>query len=352
MEQRISEYIKSKLQSTVKRIFADGRGIMATDESASTFGKKFKPNGISNTEEMRRKFRLLLYNCENLEKYVGGVILNEEAFSQADDGGRHIYHGLKDRNICIGVKLDKGTVERHLGGDERGSEMPGSPNGGLIEKISTGLADLEQRLRRDDYREASFTKWRALFYINGVRPTEYCTRKNLKSLCKFALLCQRNGLVPIVEPELYWEGSFTLERMKTVARNIYSKLIYTLSKRDVFLPGIILKLSFITPGRSGEEKPSLEEIGRANMEILRETIPPAVGGVVFLSGGHSSTEAVEYLHEIKKQPESISNPISFSFARAITSDVIETWRGKEENNKEAENKLLDTLKMCKNANRK
>lgn len=339
----LPENIKDKLRNTVYKMLADNKGLLATDEKASSLGKKFEKYDIENTIEKRRDFRLLLYSCEHLEHFIGGVILNEETFTQKDESGKLLYEYLNENGIEIGIKVDKGTV------DIRSEQTP-NDCAKPMEKLTVGIEDLDHRLQDPRFKIATFAKWRALFFIKEEEPTDQCIGENIKILCKFAEITQRNGMVPILEPEICIEGTYTLGKMKNIAKKIYSSLIKGLDNNGIYLPGTLLKLSFLTPGDDSRELFSADDIGCENIELLSQSIPSSVGGIVFLSGGHSSEEAIEYLNSIKKCNNLIQSKISFSFARAITNDVMKAWGGKDENCIKAHKYLVETLFSCYKAN--
>lgn len=329
----LSEGEETKLRETVHSIFCKGRGILATDERPASIGKKFDAVGVENTAENRLRFRELLYKTPGLEESIGGVILNEETFEQKDDSGRFLYEYLTDRKIRIGVKLDKGVCEMGEG-----------------EQKSVGIEDLQKRIESGAFKAATFAKWRAVFRIADRLPTQRCISKNIHVLCCYAVDSQRHGLVPIVEPEILFEGAYTQERAQRAARNIYGSLFSCLNRCGAYLPGLILKLSFLTPGKAQDGPADAKALACGNIAVIRDTVPPSTGGIVFLSGGHSAKDALAYLSEIHKASSPGGVAMSFSFARAITNGVLEAWAGSYEKAPIAQAELFSMARKCRSAN--
>ena len=344
-QMHLSSRKKKRLVETVKRIFADGKGLLATDESVGTLGAKFERCGIANTRENRDRYRRLLYTAPGLTQYLGGVILNEEAFQPCGDGPPAA-DALAGPALALGVKLDAGTEEAYA----MTASVPGQVEG-AVENYTLGKEELGRKLRDPRLARARFAKWRSLFRINGARPTGPCIRENIRGLCVFARQAQRHGLVPVVEPELYWEGTYDLDRAVQVARRVYSRLLYKMNAAGIYLPGAILKLSMLTAGKDSLDEPPARAVSEENYAVITATVPPAVGGVVFLSGGHPRDDSFAILRGIKGCARGGAVPLSYSFARALTDDVVMTWSGKDENVEAAQKVLLEALEECSKANR-
>lgn len=332
---KISNEEKIRLAMRVKKILENNKGILAADEKATTLEPKFTSHGIANTEENRIRFRDCIFSTPELEKYIGGVILNEETFGQCNGEGVSLVQHLTSRNIEVGVKLDKGLMDF-----------------GNSEKISIGLEDLDNRIREDKFRAASFCKWRSLFKISEHRPSDSCIEQNCIVLCKYAAVAQKNGKVPILEPEISIEGCYSMDEMGAVARKIYSTLFLWANKMNLFLPGLMLKCSFITEGSRYTHIQQPISIGIANVSVIAQSVPWALGGVVFLSGGHSTEEAFEILSSIHNHNTYKDLVLSFSFCRALTGCVLEVWSGNNRNIKEAQRKFLEIVKECNKANKR
>ncbi|KAM0681086.1 hypothetical protein GINT2_000871 [Glugoides intestinalis] len=327
---KLTDEEKNLLVLKVKKIIGDRKGILAVDERPITVEAKFTARGVANTSENRCKFRACLFKTPDLEKYVGGAILHEETLEQSDHGVP-LVEILKKKGIEIGVKVDKGLMDFGNG-----------------EKISVGLEDLENRLQ--SYKDVSFCKWRSFFIINSEQPTDNCIEQNCIVLCKYGLIAQQNGLVPILEPEISFNGDYTLEDMKLVARRIYGTLFQYACRMNLFLPGLIMKCSFLYAGNMCNTKVSMKELGIANTFLIAESVPIAIGGIVFLSGGHKASKVFELLKSIHENNAYQGINFSFSFCRALTQSVYDVWTEEKKMNEEAQKILLERLEECKKAN--
>ena len=329
----LSEEVKLKLKKIANQVFLNNKGLLATDESESTLGKKLLQLGIKNDINNRTNFRKCFYDVQGIEKYISGIILNEEAFDQLDTKDTSFPDMIESKGILVGLKVDKGLMSFEKN-----------------EFFSVGIDDLNNRLKENKYKNVSFVKWRSLFkVIPGSLPTDECIEKNCLNLCRYAVISQNNGIVPIIEPEISYEGNYSIQEMQMVAKKIYSTLFKYLNTFNAYIPGIILKVSFITSSNDCKNQVSLDEIGKLNIEILMDTIPPAVAGIVYLSGGHSSQDSFKILSAIQKY-KSIHS-LSFSFARALTNDSLEIWKGKEENLDIARKVFIQRLEECLKANK-
>lgn len=313
-----------KLGMTAKKILENGKGILAADESAETLGRRLSKVGVESSEENRRRFREVLFTTRGIEQYIGGVILNPETFGQRDSSGELLTSVLRKKDIEVGVKLDKGLIDYK----DR-------------EKVSVGLEDLELRCKSSEFRDASFAKWRSLFYFYDGIPSEDCINENCSVLARYAIICQRCGLVPIVEPEIFLEGDYTMERAETMFRRILSTLVKYLNYECVYMPGILIKPSFVTAGSLSNEEYTAKKVAIFTFRALLSTVPCGVPGIVFLSGGHSSSDAIRFLNAMNLERGCRTWRLSFSFARALTEEVLEAWRGEESNTAEAQKILLE-----------
>lgn len=325
---------KLKLERVARNILAESKGILAADERPSSLGHKFSHFGMENTSRNRQAFRECLFTAPDIEKYIGGVIVNEETFEQTDSNGRPVVDYLREKGIEIGVKLDMGLLDFGNG-----------------EKISVGLEDLESRIARKEFSLATFSKWRSLFHVSDELPSEQCIEQNCSVLCRYAAASQSNGLVPVVEPEIHFEGSYGIERMAYVARVVYSTFFLHASRCGIFLPGMILKVSFITNSRNNGGTVRAEDAGMINTSVVAESVPSAVAGIVYLSGGHSQEEAFQLLSAVQQDSHRRGMTFSFSFGRALTDCVLEKWRGSEKNLNDAQDVLIEAAKRCCRANK-
>lgn len=329
----ISDEDKLRLAMRVKKMIENNKGLLATDERSSTLEQRFTKYGIANTPENRIEFRDCMFTTREIEKYIGAVVLNEDTFGQHNKSGANVLDALVKRNIEIGVKMDKGLT------DFKGGE-----------NICVGIEDFENRIKEERFSAATFCKWRSLFKVTDGLPTDACIEQNCIVLCKYALISQENGKVPIVEVEIGIDGSYTADQMALAAKKIYGMLFLQANKMSLFLPGLILKCSFITDGKMcpGEES---DDVGDRNIRVLADSLPLSVGAVVFLSGGHSMERSFDFLSEIHKRNMYKDLFVSYSFCRALTDTVLEIWAGNSNNIQNAQEKFLEVVKKCAKANR-
>ncbi|KAF9764037.1 Fructose-bisphosphate aldolase [Nosema granulosis] len=318
-----------KLGMVAKQILENNKGILAADESPGSIQKRFDKLGIINNEETRRSFRELLFTSEGIEKYIGGVILHEETFEQKDESEKLFIDMLKEKGICLGIKLDKGLI------DYKNNE-----------KVSVGLEDLHLRVKYYCSKGAVFAKWRSLFIVKGDNPTEDCIYENCTVLAKYAKICQNNNLVPIVEPEVYFEGNYTIDEAEQQSKRILSTLIQKLNIYEVYIPAVIIKMSFVTQGKENKRICKPHEVGRTTMNTLVSAIPCGIPGIVFLSGGHTQDDAISYLNAINKCKAYKTWSLSFSYGRCLSEKPMETWRGIEENKKAAQREFIEIARRC------
>ncbi|KHN70359.1 fructose-1,6-bisphosphate aldolase [Ordospora colligata] len=321
-----------KLGMNAKKLLENGKGILAADETPCTLGKRFSNLGIENTAENRRRFRELLFGAEQIDKYISGVIFHEEALGQTDNNGSMLTGVLLKKNIAIGIKLDKGLIDYK----ER-------------EKISVGLEDLDLRCKSPEFKDVTFAKWRSLFYFDNEIPSQDCINDNCEVLAKYAITCQKNGLVPIVEPEIFFEGDYTIERAFEMSRRILSTLVMYLNYESVYMPGLLIKPSFVTAGSINSSECTPRKVASLTFKALLSTIPCAVPGIVFLSGGQGTENAMKYLNALNLERGCRTWALSFSFARALTQNVLEAWAGIDENVPEAQRILLENVLMASKA---
>ena len=308
-----------------------GRGILAADESNSSAGKRLESIGLENTPLNRRRYRDLFLNVHGLHSYLSGVILYDETFWQESETGATFTELLHDAGVIAGIKVDQGLVP-----------LPASPD----EMFTQGLDGLEERL--DAYREhgARFTKWRAVFSVDPEKgyPSEVAIQTAATQFSLYAGLVQKHGMVPIIEPEVLMDGVYTIEQKQRAMERINNTLFTVLSYGKVFLPGAILKTSFVLSGSGGTDMATDEQIAQANREVL-EKLPAELGGVVFLSGGLSGESATRILSAVcAGLHERLRKKTTFSFARAIQGEPLSLWAGRDANLPEARLKYLEILK--------
>lgn len=323
----LSEEKKAELRGIAQRVLAPGKGILAADESSGTIGKRFQPIGVENVEENRRLYRQLLFSTDAaLGNHIGGVILFHETFFQKDDSGKRFVECIKERGIVPGIKVDKGVVP--LGGTEN-------------ECTTQGLDGLAERCAEYKAGGADFAKWRCVLKINDERtPSSLAMLENANVLARYASICQQNGLVPIVEPETLPDGNHDLQRCQYVTEKVLAATYKALSDHHVYLEGTLLKPNMVTAGQGCTTKFTNEDNARATVECLTRTVPPAVGGICFLSGGQSEEDATLNLNAINQFNGKKPWPLTFSYGRALQASVIKTWDGKAANVQAAQAVLM------------
>ncbi|KAK4479905.1 hypothetical protein RD792_015449 [Penstemon davidsonii] len=294
-----------ELVKTAKSIASPGRGILAIDESNATCGKRLGSIGLDNTETNRQAYRQLLLTTPGLGDYISGAILFEETFTSP-----------------LQMETRQGLVP-----------LPGSNN----ESWCQGLDGLASRSAEYYKQGARFAKWRTVVSI-PCGPSALAVKEAAWGLARYAAISQDNGLVPIVEPEILLDGDHPIERTLVVAEQVWSEVFYYLAENNVTFEGILLKPSMVTPGAEHKEKASPDTIANYTLTMLRRRVPPAVPGIMFLSGGQSEVEATLNLNAMNQSP----NPwhVSFSYARALQNTVLKTWQGRPENIEAAQKSLL------------
>ena len=318
------------LKATAQALVAPSKGILAADESTRTIKKRFEAVGIESTEETRRQYRELLLGAAGLEEHISGVILYDETIRQAAGDGTPFPLVLSARGVIPGIKVDKGTVP-----------LAGYPG----ELVTEGLDGLRERLA--EYREmgARFAKWRAVIGIGIGLPTDGALAINADALARYAALAQEADLVPIVEPEVLMEGGHTLERAEEVTTAMLAHLFAALRAQRVLLEGLLLKPNMVVPGKGAVRQATPDEVAEATLRTLRRTVPAAVPGIVFLSGGQTSEQATANLNAINSlgpQPWQLS----FSFARALQQPALETWRGQAQQVEPARKAFLKRARLA------
>ena len=321
---------KKILTDTVSRLFADSKGLLAMDESTPTCNKRFSKLGIPQTEEARRDWRELLVTTPGLGECISGTILYDETIRQNERDGTLIIKAIIDEGIIPGIKVDKGT-----------KLMAGHPG----EKVTEGLDGLRDRLKEYFQMGARFAKWRAVIAIGDGIPSRGCIEANANILALYASLCQEAGLVPIVEPEVLMEGTHDLQVCFTVTEEVLRSVFAHLYLQQVMLEGVIVKPNMVIPGLSCPKQASIDEVADATIQCLRQSVPAAIGGIAFLSGGQSGELASAHLNAMHVRYQSkLPWPLTFSFARAIQQPAMEIWDGKDENVQAAQQALFHRAK--------
>lgn len=316
-----------QLQETIKNMMASGKGVVALDESTSTAGKRLADIGLENTEDNRRKYREIFINAEGMENFVSGVILYDETIKQADRQGISFADTLKKNNVMIGIKVDEGT--------EPVLESP-------EETVTKGLEGLPARLPEYVALGARFAKWRVAIPVSDILPTQSALAENARRMAEYAKLCQDNGIVPMVEPEVLMDGYHTQARAKEVVYMALSTTIAALENKNVWLPGVIVKTSMVIPGKESPEIMDPKAVAADTAEVLKELIPETIGGVVFLSGGQTTDQSLANLNAIA-QLEPLPFQMACSFARALQKPAIDVWQGRDENISLAQQAFIQVL---------
>jgi fructose-bisphosphate aldolase class I len=312
-----------ELQATAKYIATPGKGILAADESTGTIGKRLSSIKVENVEANRQALRELLFTTPGVGEFLSGVILFEETLYQKTADGKPFVDVMKENGIIPGIKVDKGTI--NLWGT----------NG---ETTTQGFDDLHKRCAAYYDAGARFAKWRAVLKIGELEPTELAIQQNAQGLARYAIICQENGLVPIVEPEILVDGSHSIDKCAEVTEKVLAACYKALNDQHVLLEGTLLKPNMVTPG-SDAEKVAPEVVAKYTVRTLQRTVPPAVPGIVFLSGGQSEEEATQNLNAMNALKTIKPWALSFSFGRALQATVLKTWGGKKENVKAAQDAL-------------
>ena len=320
---------KSTLVSTAHDLVAEGKGILAADESSGTIKRRLDSINVPSTEENRRAYRELLFTTAGVEAFISGIILYDETLRQKAQDGTPFPSLLAHKGIIPGIKVDKGTIE-----------PPGFPG----ETVTEGLDGVRGRLAEYHDLGARFTKWRAVITIGAGIPTAFCLQANAHALARFAALSQEAGLVPIVEPEVLMDGDHTIERCEEVSAATMQEVFAQLHAHRVFLEGMLLKPSMVLSGQSCPHQASVDEVAEATVRCFRRVIPAALPGIVFLSGGQSARQATERLNAMNAMGE---HPwaLSFSYGRALQGPVLESWRGNAANVPTAQQFFLQRAKF-------
>lgn len=319
-----------ELRATIAKLIVPGKGILAADESMPTITKRFKAVGIESTDETRRQYRNLLFTTPDANQYLAGVILFEETLAQKGDDGTLLPDVLAHRGIVPGIKVDKGTVG-----------LPGA-DGDLVTQGLDGLGD---RLAGYKAKGARFAKWREVYSITDRNPTRLGIEANAEVLARYAAICQEQGIVPIVEPEVLIDGVHTIERCHEVSEAVLHAVFHALFRHKVLLEGMVLKPSMVLPGKESPPKAAPEVVARATLEVLKRTVPAAVPTINFLSGGQSPVEATANLNAMNALAPHAPWVLSFSYARALQDDAMRLWAGKPENVRAAQDAFGKRVKM-------
>ena len=328
-------WIMSEISEIAKTLVLPGKGILAADESTGTIKKRFDKVGIEDSVENHRRYRELLFTTPGVEQYISGVIMFEETLRQSSSSGRPFPEILSEKGIIPGIKVDQGK-----------GEFPGSPR----EYITKGLDGLSDRLVEYKDLGAKFTKWRNVYVIDKAErlPSDQAIEENSKVIAEYAKVVQGLGMVPIVEPEVLMDGDHTIDECRMATVRVLKNVFEHLSAVGVEFGGMLLKPNWIHPGLASGHKPESSEVASSTIAVLKEIIPSDVPGIVFLSGGDAPDDATAHLAAIDKMavsPEGgVPWQLSFSFGRALQSEALNKWAGKDENVSAAQSVFLERAK--------
>lgn len=318
------------LQTTAKAMVAPGRGILAMDESTPTCTKRFQKLGIESTESTRQAYREMLVTTPGLSDYISAAILYDETIRQSVAGGAPFPKYMAEHGIMPGIKVDTGA-----------KDLAGFPG----EKVTEGLDGLRARLQEYRRMGACFAKWRAVITIGEGIPTRTCIGANAHALARYAALVQEAGMVPIVEPEVLIDGDHTIERCYEVTEETLRAVFAELARHRVAFDGMILKASMVISGKSCPRQASVEQVAEYTVRCLRNTVPAAVAGVAFLSGGQTNEQATAHLNAMNAAFKDLPWPLTFSYARALQQPAMEAWGGRAANVAQAQKLLYHRAKL-------
>jgi fructose-bisphosphate aldolase class I len=325
------------LIETARSLVADDKGLLAMDESNPTCNKRFAKQGIPQTEEARRAYRELIITTPRLGDSISGAILYDETIRQRKRDGTPFVKAIADAGIVPGIKVDTGA-----------KDMAAHPG----EKITEGLDGLRERLKEYFQMGARFAKWRAVITVGAGIPSQGCIEANAHALARYAALCQEEGLVPVVEPEVLMEGDHTFERCRELTEEVLRTVFTQLYLQRVKLEGMLLKPNMVLPGLTCPRQETVDVVADATVRCLRRAVPAAVPGVAFLSGGQSCELASARLSAMNLRYRSqLPWAVAFSFARAIQQPALEIWKGQEANVEAAQQALYHRARCNRAARR-
>jgi fructose-bisphosphate aldolase class I len=313
------------IQDIAQAMVAKGKGILAADESTPTCTKRFGSINVESTEENRNAYRDMLFTADGIENHISGVILFDETIRQSTVNGSIPFpEHLSALGIIPGIKVDKGAKQLSNSDDE---------------KITEGLDGLRDRLKEYYELGARFSKWRAVITIGEDIPTAYCISANAHALARYAALCQEQGLVPIVEPEILMNGDHTIEESYQLTTETLYTVFYELASQGVELEGMVLKPNMVLSGYDCSEQASVKEVAEMTVDCFFNTVPAAVPGIAFLSGGQSDELATAHLNAMNQIDGTPWN-LTFSYGRALQTPALKAWSGKAENIHAAQEALM------------
>lgn len=330
MVAKFPQDVAQELARTAQKIATPGKGILAADESTGTIGKRFDKINIQNTEPNRALYRELLFSTPGFGQYISGAILFEETLFQKTSNGKSMVELLKNEGVVPGIKVDLGVVK-----------LPGTED----ETATQGLDKLDDRCKKYYEGGARFAKWRAVLSIDAEKgkPSALSIAETAHTLARYAAICQENRLVPIVEPELLADGAHSIEVCADATERVLAAVFKALNDHNVLLEGCLLKPNMVTPGQSASKQATPEEVAFYTIRTLKRTVPPALVGINFLSGGQSEEDAslnLSAMNRLGKHPWTLS----FSYGRALQASCLKAWGGKPENLKAGQDAFMSRAK--------
>ena len=319
-----------ELAATAAAMIAPGKGLLAIDESSGTIKKRFDQINVDSNVETRRAYRDLLISADGLSQFISGMILYDETIRQATAAGTPFPAAMKKTGILTGIKVDTGAKQLA---------------GGAGEQVTEGLDGLRERLVEYKKLGATFAKWRAVITIGQNLPSDYCIAANVHALARYAALCQEAGIVPIVEPEVLMDGSHSLERCFDATENTLQALFRELYRQRVRVEHTILKASMVIAGKDCAQQAGVPQVADATVHCLKRTVPAALPGIVFLSGGQSDELATAHLNAMNAKGAALPWPLSFSYGRALQAPALKAWRGQPGNVPAAQKALFHRAKL-------
>lgn len=325
-----------RLADIANAMVTPGKGILAADESTGTIGKRFDSIGVENTEDNRRAWREMLFTTPGMGESISGVILYDETIRQKGADGTPLVDHLTAVGTMPGIKVDLST-----------NPLANSPG----ELITDGLDGLRSRL--DEYRElgATFAKWRAVITIGDETPTSHCINANSHALARYASLCQEAGIVPIVEPEVLMDGTHSIDECDEITEATLLQVFADLHDAGVFLEGIVLKPNMVISATDAPDRASPEEVAEKTIANFKRTVPAAVPGIAFLSGGQSDQEASENLNALNSTGEFLPWELTFSYGRGLQAAPLRVWGRDTSDVGAAQNAFASRAKIIATARR-
>ncbi|MEC7798479.1 MAG: class I fructose-bisphosphate aldolase [Candidatus Neomarinimicrobiota bacterium] len=320
------------LEAVAEAMVIPGKGILAADESTGTIGSRLSQINTESSSETRNAYRDLLFSADGIEEYISGVIMYDETLRQSSlSDGKPYPEYLSEKGILPGIKVDTGA-----------HDLPGSEG----EKITQGLDGLNDRLKEYRGMGARFAKWRAVINITEDNPSGYCISTNAHALARYAGLCQANDIVPIVEPEILMDGDHDIDDSFVVTEEVLHTVFFELYSQGVQYEQMILKPNMVLSGYDANDRAGIDEVADATLQCFLRTVPAAVPGIAFLSGGQSDEDATAHLNRMNQiLGENKPWNLSFSYGRALQQPAIKTWLGKSENVTAAQDALINRAKL-------